>query len=96
VTYINFDLSARVARAGGVDGLVGGEDPEAADATARVVPVVERQVVGLLHHELRLVQLDTAEASGEVARRAAGVGGVGQRRRQHRRRHQQKQQRARA
>ena len=56
--------------------------------------VVERHVVGLLHHELRLAQLDTAEACGQVMR-LAGVGGVGQRQRR-RHYHQQQQQRARA
>jgi len=81
---------------GGADGLVGGEHPHAPDAVALLVPLLERHVVGLLHHELRLVQLDTDEAGSQVARRT-GVGraGAGQRHRIDRRRHQQQQQRAR-
>lgn len=67
-TYVDFDLGARAAGVGGTDGLVGGEDPHAADAAGPLVPLVERHVVGLLHHELRLAQPDTAEAGGKVAR----------------------------
>jgi hypothetical protein len=37
------------------DGLVGVEDPHAADAAARVVTLGDRHVVGLLQHKLRLV-----------------------------------------
>jgi len=93
VTYVDFDLGARAAGVVGAAGLVGSEDPHAADATGLLVPLVERHVVEVLHHELRLAQLDTAEACGQVMR-LAGVGGVGQRQRR-RHYHQQQQQRAR-
>ena len=38
---------------GGADGLVGGEDPHAADAARLLVALAEGHVIGLLHHELQ-------------------------------------------
>jgi len=54
VTYVDFDLGERAAGVRRADGLVGVEDPHAADAAARVVPLVDRHVVGLLQHEVGL------------------------------------------
>lgn len=96
--YVDFDLCAGAAGVGGADGLVGGEDPHAADAAGLLVALVEGHVVGLLHHELRLPQLHAGEAGGQVSRAAAGDGGgaAGQRRqRADRRRSQQERARGR-